>query len=65
MDLLPAYLMHDQPTTCPNCGQRTEWIGEEPQHHSCACGYQFLVFEDEDVGFIEEENGWVRETDLM
>lgn len=63
--LLPSLLMHDQPMCCPKCGQRTEWFGEEPQHHSCACGYHFLVYEDEDFGFIEEGDGWVSETDLV
>lgn len=45
---LPIYFMHDQPTTCPMCGRRTEWLGEQPQLHDCPCGYQFLL-EDGDV----------------
>ena len=64
MECLPVYLMHDQPTTCPNCGGRTEWVGEEPQHHSCACGFQFLIFEDQDFGLVEEESGWIKDSDL-
>lgn len=52
---LPIYLMHDQPTTCPMCGKRTEWEGEEPQLHMCLCGYVFLVEEDEDFVWIEPE----------
>ena len=63
MEDLPAYLMHDQPTTCPICARRTEWIGEEPQRHTCVCGYQFLVYEDEDFGFVETERGWVPDTE--
>lgn len=45
---LPTYFMHDQPTTCPMCGARTEWIGEDPQFHECRCGYQFFVEEEVD-----------------
>lgn len=65
MDDLPAYLMHDQPTTCPDCGRRTEWFGEEPQIHLCVCGYHFLVYEDEDFGFVETEQGWVPELEAL
>jgi hypothetical protein len=54
--------MHDQPTTCAICGCRTNWIGENPQFHTCdRCGYQFFVEEDEHFGFIETEDGWVPE----
>ena len=56
---LPTYLMNDQPTTCPICGKRTEWVKEDPQLHVCRCGYRFLVEEDEDFGLVETENGWV------
>lgn len=48
MDTLPIYFMNDQPTTCPKCGCRTEWTGENPQFHICICGFSFLV-EDEPV----------------
>lgn len=48
--------MHDQPTTCPRCGRRTEWIGEQPQWHTCDCGYQFLVEEEEREEGEEEED---------
>lgn len=64
MEELPAYLMHDQPMCCPHCGSRTQWVGEEPQLHGCACGYKFFLFEDEDFGFIEQEEGWVSEAEL-
>lgn len=56
---LPIYLMHDQPTTCPMCGKRTHWTGEDSQLHNCQCGYLFLVEEDEDFGLVETEHGWV------
>ena len=65
MEDLPAYLMHDQPTTCPDCGRRTEWFGEEPQIHLCVCGYHFLVYEDEDFGLVETEHGWVPELEAL
>jgi len=54
---LPIYLMHDQPTTCPLCSRRTEWIGEQPQVHACDCGYRFLVEEDEESDrFLEAQS---------
>jgi hypothetical protein len=65
MEDLPAYLMHDQPTTCPECGRRTEWVGEDPQIHLCVCGYHFLVYEDEDFGLVETEHGWVSELEAL
>lgn len=61
---LPIYLMHDQPTTCPLCGRRTNWIGEQPQLHACGCGYRFLVDEDEDFEQVEMEDGWVPELSI-
>ncbi len=61
MQSLPAYLMHDQPMCCPICGSRIEWIGEEPQLHQCACGYQFWLYEDEDSGLVELVDGWVED----
>lgn len=49
-DELDTYSMTDQPTTCPQCGARTEWVdtptGE--QLHTCRCGYRFVVEEDGD-----------------
>lgn len=65
MEDLPAYLMHDQPTTCPDCGRRTEWFGEDPQIHLCVCGYHFLVYEDEDFGLVETEHGWGPELEVL
>jgi hypothetical protein len=65
MEDLPAYLMHDQPTTCPECGRRTEWFGEDPQIHLCICGYHFLVYEDEDFGLVETEHGWIPELEAL
>jgi hypothetical protein len=47
----PVYLMHDQPTTYPVCGRRTEWFGERPQIHACGCGFQFLIEEIESPEF--------------
>ena len=64
-DGLVTYLMHDQPTTCSLCGCRTDWIGENPQFHTCLyCGHQFFVEEDEDFGFVETANGWIPEDRL-
>lgn len=60
---LPIYLMSDQPTTCPMCGRRTHWVGENPQRHDCQCGYVFLVEEDEDFGLAETGQGWVPDLD--
>jgi hypothetical protein len=57
--------MHDQPTTCLDCGRRTEWFGEEPQIHLCVCGYHFLVYEDEDFDFVETEHGLVPELEAL
>jgi hypothetical protein len=65
MNSLPIYLMHDQPTTCPLCGCRTEWIGENPQLHTCDCGHQFLVEDDEDAGLVEADDCWILETDAL
>lgn len=65
MESLPAYLMHDQPMCCPICGLRTDWVGEEPQLHQCACGYRFFLYEDEDFGFVELEDGWIAECDFL
>jgi hypothetical protein len=65
MEELPAYLMHDQPMCCPRCGSRTEWVGEEPQLHQCVCGYRFFLYEDEDFGFVELEDGWIAEFEFL
>jgi hypothetical protein len=51
------YLMHDQPTTCPICGARTDWIGDflhtlqKMIVHECLdnrCKYIFLEIEDKE-----------------
>lgn len=65
MEPFPVYLMHDQPMCCPICGQRTNWIGEEPQLHECICGYRFLLYEDEDLGLVELDDGWIFEIKLI
>ncbi len=57
--------MHDQPMCCPKCGRRTEWIGEAPQLHRCNCGFQFLLYQDDDFGFVELETGWVETSKLL
>lgn len=49
-----VYLFSDQPTTCPQCGVRTEIIADhfdslaKTQEHRCLsvdCGFEFLVEE--------------------
>ena len=49
--------MHDQPTTCPICGARTDWIGDflhtlqKMIVHECLdnrCKYIFLEIEDKE-----------------
>ena len=62
---LATYLMHDQPTMCPICGRRTSWIGENPQLHTCHCGYQFFVEEDEDFGYVEIGDRWIPEQEAL
>jgi hypothetical protein len=47
------------------CGSRTLWIGEGFQLHTCTCGYQFFVEEDEDLGFVELEDGWIPESEIQ
>jgi len=51
------HLMHDQPTTCPICGARTDWIGDfyhtnrKMIVHECLaneCKYRFLEVDDEE-----------------
>lgn len=54
MSNLEIFLMNDQPTTCPHCGVRTEWVDLPfveyvQQHHTCPrCGFEFLVHDDQD-----------------
>lgn len=50
---IDTYFMSDQPTCCPFCGARTEWVGESLQLHTCRCGYDFLVEEDPEYGYSE------------
>ena len=49
---LEVYIGDDQPTTCPKCGSRTEFIevDDMKQQHKCnSCEFEFfLEFEDED-----------------
>lgn len=49
------FLSSDQPTTCPNCGLRTELITDlshtnsQTQIHQCPdknCGFEFVVTSD-------------------
>lgn len=49
---LPVFALdYDQPTTCPQCGGRTDWV-ETPagtQHHTCShCGMEFIAEDDND-----------------
>lgn len=44
---------NDQPTTCPQCGSRTDFveISETKQHHGCLsypCGYEFILEMEEE-----------------
>jgi hypothetical protein len=50
--LQQVYTFSDQPTTCPQCGTRTEIIvdlfetPEQTQHHKCPaqkCGFEFIM----------------------
>ena len=59
-DHFEIYNYSDQPTTCPNCGNRTDIIWDLPdskvktQFHKCLsnyCRYEFLMQEDDlDLG---------------
>ena len=45
------YIMGDQPTTCPKCGSRTEFveIGYRQQDHEClGCHFTFVIEEERD-----------------
>jgi DNA-directed RNA polymerase subunit RPC12/RpoP len=54
-DFLEAYLINDQPVTCPKCGSRTDFKEtlddenkEVVQNHQCpdtSCRYKFEVVE--------------------
>lgn len=52
---LDIFLGTDQPTTCPNCGIRTDILKDEInyQHHKCLseiCNFEFILeFEEEDA----------------
>lgn len=57
VDFSSILLRHDQPTTCPICGARTDILVEfinalnEPEIHVCldlVCRFAFLVESDED-----------------
>jgi len=42
---------NEQPTTCPECGTRTEWYGgDERQFHTCknGCPSFIVIFEEEE-----------------
>lgn len=41
----------DQPTTCPYCQNRTEFIEitDTKQLHECSCGYKFYKYFDNDT----------------
>jgi hypothetical protein len=50
------WLNHDQPTTCPYCGTRTDFyqISEKQQFNIClntACGFKFLSENDDEYYF--------------
>ena len=53
MKYLEIFLSSDQPTTCPNCGNRTEIVNDFnfSQQHKClskVCNFQFILeFESE------------------
>jgi len=55
LDYSNVYVFSDQPTTCPQCGLRTEIILdlfeslEKTQLHKCPsiiCGFEFVIQED-------------------
>lgn len=50
---IDSWLMTDQPTDCPKCQRRTEYVelGDGRQHHTCRrCGYVFLAESPEYTG---------------
>lgn len=62
---LKIYLMSDQPTTCPMCSHPTSWVGENPQLHTCTCGFEFCAEEDEDLGLVEVDGKWIPEKEAV
>ena len=55
MEYSNLYVISDQPTACPKCGNRTEFTFDLPdtlekmQYHKCLtvnCRYKFIVEED-------------------
>ena len=48
---LETYILSDQPTLCPKCGTRTDFIErEKDQLHSCPnnkCKKKFIAIEDD------------------
>lgn len=54
LDDMQIFLLSDQPTTCPCCGQRTDFeeLAGGRQTHTCPnCKFQFITEEDENVQF--------------
>ena len=54
-----VFLMNDQPTTCPKCGSRTDYIyiSDLPvsELHIClsnSCKFVFIVEEDTEIQYI-------------
>ena len=50
---LPIFTVdNDNPTTCPECGNRTDIefeISKTEQHHKClSCDYEFIIIIDVD-----------------
>lgn len=46
---LHTYILTDQPTVCPICGARTNFVdlNKYTQHHNCpCCNYEFFAEED-------------------
>lgn len=45
------YIMGEDPTTCPKCGARTDFVElpDGKQEHTCSnCDYVFLVEDEEE-----------------
>lgn len=53
----------DQPTTCPLCGARTDFVelSRDKQKHTCLnCKYEFIgEFEPQDINIRGYDNGTV------
>ncbi len=53
-DVGPIFILGEEPTTCPQCGSRTDFDenDDDTQSHRCLnrdCGFDFLgVFDDDD-----------------